>query len=400
MGRKGGWSSRDRIFAVMVVFIMVMFMYTALLSLRVHDHESPEEALSQTLAGAVANKPSHFVEGSQVTVLPEDGGIPEPEFPWPRLSIFAPVNWPRDKYKVRAIDSTWAQLADRVFYSMSYSSCEELWKDDFHPQETKDRFLCLNMTHADTYEKGVKRNIWEKSWRSWVYMLENDIEKYDFFMKTDSDSFVAVENMKTYLQYFDPEKDWYFGHTLLHEWSSDVIFNTGIGYVISRGTARRLLTKLTSMTDKCEQERSCCQMPGPNEDAHMGSCMRDLGVVPTNTIQDDGRIRFLSFRPEDHVKMYHENTWYWAMKPKHIREGPECCSQYPVVMHNYKEQDSLSIFQELTERFSEMPKRLGGPRISEYPDHGWFAYDEDQKNFKTDKQRRACSHVHTPGECD
>ena len=28
----------------------------------------------------------------------------------PRLSIFAPVNWPRDKYKVRAIDSTWAQL--------------------------------------------------------------------------------------------------------------------------------------------------------------------------------------------------------------------------------------------------------------------------------------------------
>ena len=75
------------------------------------------------------------------------------------------------------------------------------------------------MTHADTYEKGalftprrirtrmqqinthpslgVKRNIWEKSWRSWVHMLENDIEKYDFFMKTDSDSFVAVENMKT-----------------------------------------------------------------------------------------------------------------------------------------------------------------------------------------------------------
>ena len=52
----------------------------------------------------------------------------------------------------------------------------------------------------------------------------------EFFMKCDSDTFVAVENMKTYLQYFDPEKEWYFGHTLLHEWQMNVIFNTGIGY--------------------------------------------------------------------------------------------------------------------------------------------------------------------------
>ncbi len=29
-------------------------------------------------------------------------------------------------------------------------------KDEFHPQKTKDRFLCLNMTNHDRYEQGLR----------------------------------------------------------------------------------------------------------------------------------------------------------------------------------------------------------------------------------------------------
>jgi glycoprotein-N-acetylgalactosamine 3-beta-galactosyltransferase len=180
------------------------------------------------------------------------------------------------------------------------------------------------MTGSDEYAKGTKRNIWEKSWRSWVYMLEKHIDDAEFFMKCDSDTFVAVENMKTYLSYFDPEKEWYFGHTLLHEWESNVIFNTGIGYVLSRGTAKRLLPLLKAMTSTCPYPRSCCQMPGPNEDAHMGVCLMDLNILPTNTFDDEGRLRFLSFRPEDHVNIYREDTWC-------IHSPPAACFLLPCV---------------------------------------------------------------------
>lgn len=192
--------------------------------------------------------------------------------------------------QVNAIDSTWGSLADLTYFSVSYGTCEELWKknDGFHSESTTKKFLCLNMTNTDTYEHGEKRNIWEKSWRSWVYLGENHLEDYDFFMKTDSDSFVVIDNMKTYLSYFDPEKEWYLGHTLMHEWQDDVLFNTGIGYVLSRGSLRKLTPKLKTMGKDCKGHfRGCCDVPGPNEDAHMGVCLGELGIVPANTLDKE-----------------------------------------------------------------------------------------------------------------
>jgi hypothetical protein len=276
---------------------------------------------------------------------------------------------------------------------MSLEACEVMRADKNFPQKIKDRFYCMGITSVggDTREG---RNIWEKSWRTWVHMLEQGLEKHEFFVKTDTDSFLAVENLKAYLGYFDPEQDWYIGHTLLHQWDQEVIFNTGIGYVISRGTARRLLPQLKSMAPNCDgRYLGCCEQNQANEDAHMGSCMSDLGVLPTNQLDRQGRVRFHIFKKTDHHVIYREDSWYWMHTPTHMQEGPECCNPYPLVLHGYKEEDPLKNFQMLViEHNNTASTPLGKLRVDEYPDHGPFLYDPVSANFKMSRDlRKPCA---------
>lgn len=63
------------------------------------------------------------------------------------------------------------------------------------------------------------RNIWEKLWRSWLLMDETgELDKADWFTKIDADTYLFVENFKSYVA----EKNWlpsehhYAGHVLMH----------------------------------------------------------------------------------------------------------------------------------------------------------------------------------------
>lgn len=65
----------------------------------------------------------------------------------------------------------------------------------------------------------------------------------DYFVKADIDSFVVVENLRAYLSFYSPDEPHYLGHTLMHEWVRfNLCFNSGVGYVLSRETLRRLET--------------------------------------------------------------------------------------------------------------------------------------------------------------
>jgi len=65
-----------------------------------------------------------------------------------------------------------------------------------------------------TYGDNPKlRNIWEKSWRTWSKIHDQYLDRADFFLKVDSDSYLGVENLRAFLQYFDPNEPHYLGHT-------------------------------------------------------------------------------------------------------------------------------------------------------------------------------------------
>jgi hypothetical protein len=63
------------------------------------------------------------------------------------------------------------------------------------------------------------RNIWEKLWRSWLWMNDHgELDQAEWFTKVDADTYLFPEHLKRYVK----EKGWlpsehhYFGHVLRH----------------------------------------------------------------------------------------------------------------------------------------------------------------------------------------
>ena len=63
------------------------------------------------------------------------------------------------------------------------------------------------------------RNIWEKSWRTWHHVGTNHLNDSDWFLKLDDDTFFSPVNFKGFARYFNPDREWYMGNTLLHLWN-------------------------------------------------------------------------------------------------------------------------------------------------------------------------------------
>jgi len=96
------------------------------------------------------------------------------------------------------------------------------------------------------------------------------LEKYDWFLKIDDDTFFSPNNFRNYAQYYDPLRPWYFGHTLLHLWDDfNIIFNAGACYVLSQGALRLLTPVLKLISSKAayhgkegEKVARCIRMKG------------------------------------------------------------------------------------------------------------------------------------------
>mmetsp|Transcript_12672 Transcript_12672/g.24377 ORF Transcript_12672/g.24377 Transcript_12672/m.24377 type:complete len:181 (-) Transcript_12672:2092-2634(-) len=174
----------------------------------------------------------------------------------------------------------------------------------------------------------------------------------------------------------------------------NIKYNAGPGYVISREALRRVTPLVKSMPASCKLPFSCCHKEGPNEDPHMGACLNDARIFPTNTIDSVGRNRFLIFRREDHEIIPREKSWYWHLKPKHMKDLKGCCYPYPFVMHNYKDQYPAMIdnYKKLEQMHHVDPFTAGGVRVLEEPDYGPFLYNPDDLDFKIDNEvdRNSC----------
>jgi hypothetical protein len=99
---------------------------------------------------------------------------------------------------------------------------------EFPPGTFPDNVHFINMTRPWTGCKDKKdgnpkvcRHIWEKMWRSWVYVGDHHLNEAEWFCKVDYDTFFFPEN----LQYFvRDDKGWdsynehhYFGLELAHQ---------------------------------------------------------------------------------------------------------------------------------------------------------------------------------------
>jgi len=197
---------------------------------------------------------------------------------------------------------------------------------------------------------GACMNIWEKVWRSWLWIDDNDIDKGDWFVKVDSDSYLFPENVRKYVEenHWSPDDHHYFGHKLRHteDWRQPPII-AGSAVFFSRATVKGAAAIFREF--KYEEQntlaRKCMDAYTSAEESLTAVCLKQhLGIDAEHTLDDMGN-ELIAVSPIEDSLLWNRTEqgewWYWKNKPrtdlKTGREIHNCCGDFPIAFHGYKD---------------------------------------------------------------
>ena len=56
--------------------------------------------------------------------------------------------------------------------------------------------LCPNFDlRLQVFGDQSQKHIWEKMWRSWIWVADNKLTEYDWFLKVDDDNYFFPDNV-------------------------------------------------------------------------------------------------------------------------------------------------------------------------------------------------------------
>ncbi|CAH1786604.1 unnamed protein product, partial [Owenia fusiformis] len=215
--------------------------------------------------------------------------------------------------RTRHVQNTWARHCDIDLYMSS--------------KENKSfPTIGLNVTEG-------RSHISMKAKASWTYIYHNYINKADYFVKVDPDSFLIVENLKMYLSRYNPDEPSFYGHVLNLRGNPFMKYMSGgSGLILSRESVRRLVTIGFKNFTKCMPD-------GEGEDWKTAHCLRIAGCIPVTSLDEKGRERFLAYHPKRYLFGNFPRTYLKADDNKAEIKGMDCCSEYPVAYHYVSPED-------------------------------------------------------------
>lgn len=129
-------------------------------------------------------------------------------------------------------------------------------------------------------DSGQRYNLTAKVYSSLSYIYST-YSAYDWYLKADQDTFVFVDNLRTFLSDKNRDEAISYGFNFAVKGGYQ---SGGAGYVLSNEALRRLATKL-------DQDKRFCPNKGV-EDLDVGTCLRRLDVALGSSIDEFGRERF------------------------------------------------------------------------------------------------------------
>ncbi|KAK3893063.1 hypothetical protein Pcinc_003109 [Petrolisthes cinctipes] len=167
--------------------------------------------------------------------------------------------------------------------------------------------------------------LWAKTKAAFKYVYDHHINDYHWFFKADDDTFAIMENMRYMLSAYDASYPIYFG-SRFKKFTKQGYMSGGGGYVLSREAVKKFVEE--ALTDKTK----CKTSPHGAEDAEMGKCLDNIGVMAGDSRDSLTRGRFFPFTPATHLfggvpKWYLDYVYY---KPD---TGLDCCSDTAVTFH-------------------------------------------------------------------
>ena len=95
------------------------------------------------------------------------------------------------------------------------------------------------------------KHLAEKTYEAWKYIHANHVDSADYFIKTDDDTFVVVENLKRYLYGRNPNEAEFFGHSLTRSYEGlNFTYSAGGPGEVLSGQALRILVEKCYLSEK------------------------------------------------------------------------------------------------------------------------------------------------------
>ena len=139
------------------------------------------------------------------------------------------------------------------------------------------------------------RHIWEKVWRSWVYVAENDLHLAEWFLKVDDDTYPFPPFIKRFIE----RKGWshrdphYFGHVLYAGTNLATGFVSGVMVGLSQRTLELVLPVYQSMEREYGSRAKfprgrCVDRDGATQELTESRCLAQIGITAEHTRDENG----------------------------------------------------------------------------------------------------------------
>ncbi len=214
--------------------------------------------------------------------------------------------------KAKHVKATWGRRCNRLLFIST--------KTDAALPEA----VALNVSEG-------RNRLWGKMQRAFKYVHDYHLEEADWFMKTDDDTYVVVENLRFMLQLHSPKDPVYFGL----QYKKFDGYNAGGGYVLSKEALRRLVKVGMDQEARANLDLNCkTDTDKGSENVEMGNCMRALKVELGESRDTQDRDRVL-FDPDFHLirGLMPSKFWYKRWVQYTSEEGMGCCSNSAITFH-------------------------------------------------------------------
>jgi hypothetical protein len=301
---------------------------------------------------------------------------------FPRIFCMVPSQ-PHARHKFRTILDTWGPWCDGIRFMIDPPEYSEPGKEHLQPEEDTEEITSTDgkvsakivLMNKLVRKKGNScftggsewnpktqrhepvfttcRHIWEKVWRSWVYVSDHLAEKYDFFFKVDDDTYFFVPNMREVIleKGFKAEDMHYFGQRVFPIGPDrPIIAGALVGF--SRATLKRLAQEYKQMPHEYGDRRNfkhgrCVDRDGATEEVTTSICVKQIGGAP-EALYDESisprRPHMLLWLPRDMLtfsRRDNSSSWFYKHAPRDVGTLENCCSYRPVGFHFMRSDDDL-----------------------------------------------------------
>ncbi|CCD64740.1 N-acetylgalactosaminide beta-1,3-galactosyltransferase [Caenorhabditis elegans] len=187
----------------------------------------------------------------------------------------------------------WVQTST-IYHDTRSLAINETWihRCDHGQLFTSERFNDTRIPYSTVF-KGIPDdyyNLFFKSRYAFHHIYTNISSEFDWYLKADDDTFVIVENLRSFLSTLNPDEPHYLGY-VLKPYLKNGYNAGGAGYILSRAALKIFSEQLYSNATLCPDDIY--------EDVGIARCLANAGMYPEDTRNSLGQNRFNTFSPSD-----------------------------------------------------------------------------------------------------